>query len=94
MKTIGLRIKQIRKMIGCSQSELAARIGLSSQVQLSKIEAVKREIPNSSLVLLSELSGKSCDWILTGKEHGGCSESKEAVIECDRRVSRIIIEVK
>jgi transcriptional regulator with XRE-family HTH domain len=79
-KEIGKRIRDCRLEAGISARQLAARIGCTP-ANISKIENGRQRISVDSLILLSRLSGKSCDWILTGKEHGGCSESKEAVIE-------------
>jgi transcriptional regulator with XRE-family HTH domain len=64
LKSIGLRIKQLRE--GILQEELAAFLGIS-QGQLSKIERGRLGPSAETLIRLAHRFGKSADWILTGK---------------------------
>ncbi len=61
---IGSRIRNIRA--GKLQEDFAAELGMS-QGQLSKIERGRLAPTLETLVQLSDLYGKTLDWIVTGK---------------------------
>jgi transcriptional regulator with XRE-family HTH domain len=63
----GRRIKEIRGSV--SQPAFAARLGVSLQGYLN-YEYGKRVPPDPVLAKLSEMSGRSVEWILTGVEPG------------------------
>ena len=65
-KKIARRIREIRGF-DCTQKEFAKLLGVS-QPTVSKLEK-GLVLPNSETLLrLSEMSGKSVDWILKGEE--------------------------
>jgi transcriptional regulator with XRE-family HTH domain len=76
-KNISTRIKNLRKTLGMSQSELASKLGLSSQVQLSKIENGSRQPTIENLLRLSQLTGESLDWIATGESNRKQHDNEE-----------------
>lgn len=65
-KKLGARIKQIRSELGLKQVELAQRLGVKGP-SVSAYETGDSEMSYDSLVLLSKLSGKSIDWLITGE---------------------------
>ncbi len=64
LRALGQRIRQLRG--GATQKELARALGIS-QAQLSKYELGQSALPLRVLAKLAKESGKSADWILTGK---------------------------
>jgi transcriptional regulator with XRE-family HTH domain len=65
-KAVGRRIRELRGF-DMNQQDFAARIGVT-QAYLSLIEHGKREIGGRVLFRISRESGKSIEWLLTGKE--------------------------
>lgn len=64
-KTLGQRIRFIRA--GLTQVELADALGIR-QAMISRYEADK-EVPSPRVLLsMAVYSGKSMEWLLTGKE--------------------------
>ncbi len=79
MKTIGERIREIRKEKGISQTELAKKIEVSSQVMY----AIEKNISNPTpehLIKLSHFLEKSTDFLLTGKEEANKIKIEENAI--------------
>jgi DNA-binding transcriptional regulator YiaG len=64
LQSIGQRVRQIRG--AATQQEFASALNIS-QAQLSKYELGQSALPLSLLAKLAETSGRSTDWILTGK---------------------------
>jgi transcriptional regulator with XRE-family HTH domain len=62
-KAVGQRLKHLRADL--SQAEFATRIGIS-QGYLSHLERGEKEIGPEILLRISQYSGKSMEWILTG----------------------------
>jgi transcriptional regulator with XRE-family HTH domain len=65
-KAVGRRIRELRGY-DTNQAELAHAVGIS-QGQLSRYETGNNEIGAEVLLLLAQQSGKSIEWLLTGKE--------------------------
>ena len=64
-KTLGQRIRKIRGEL--TQVELAEALGIR-QAMISRYEADK-EVPSPKVILeMAIYSGKSMEWLLTGKE--------------------------
>jgi transcriptional regulator with XRE-family HTH domain len=63
LKAVGRRIRQLRG--AATQDEFARALNIS-QAQLSKYELGQSALPLSLLAKLSERSGRTTDWILTG----------------------------
>ena len=61
---LGQRIRQIRNDV--TQEDFANSLGIS-QAQLSKYELGQSALPLGALVKLARKSGRTADWILTGK---------------------------
>lgn len=61
---MGQRLRQLR---GAATQEDFARALNISQAQLSKYELGQSALPLSLLAKLAERSGRTTDWILTGK---------------------------
>lgn len=66
MKSIGERIKEIRKNLGINQSEFANGLGLSRQ-QVSFLEKGERSLTERTLNDISREYGVNKDFILTGE---------------------------
>ncbi len=65
LRAVGLRIREIRGF-GLTQAQFGDLLGIG-QTQLSKYEK-GQSVPTAELLLkLKEYSGKSVDWILTGR---------------------------
>jgi transcriptional regulator with XRE-family HTH domain len=64
LEAVGQRIRQLRG--AATQEEFASALNIS-QAQLSKYELGQSALPLSLLAKLAESSGRSTDWILTGK---------------------------
>lgn len=65
MHTIGLRIKNRRKELRLTQTDIKAAVGISSG-NISDIENGNRLPAASTLVQLAKILDCSVDWILTG----------------------------
>lgn len=66
MQTIGLRIKNRRKELRLTQTDIKAAVGISSG-NISDIENGNRLPAASTLVQLANILECSIDWMLTGK---------------------------
>ena len=64
LQALGQRVRQLR---GAATQEDFARALNISQAQLSKYELGQSALPLSLLVKLAERSGRTTDWILTGR---------------------------
>ena len=64
---IGARIKQIRDGLSMTQLELGNLLGVGKSA-VSAYEKGTNDTSPSVLVRVSEISGKSLDWLITGKE--------------------------
>jgi len=69
MSSLGVRIKQIREMIGMSQQQLAQQLGLKTRQSIYEYEAGTSEPNITSLKKLVELSGKSIEWLIYGEDN-------------------------
>jgi transcriptional regulator with XRE-family HTH domain len=69
LPAIGRRIREIRGF-ELTQAELGKILGIG-QAQLSKYEKGENALTLELLLRLSVYSGRSIDWIITGKEVGG-----------------------
>ena len=65
MKTIGERIKKVRKKKGMTQSEFADKLCLS-RTHITNIENGKDNVSGSVIRLISILFDISEDWVKTG----------------------------
>jgi len=66
---LGARIAALRKYLGWSQSELAARLQVSSSA-VGMYEQGRREPSMELLVSMAKLFGVSTDYLLTGNTMG------------------------
>ena len=64
LEAVGQRVRQLRGT--ATQEEFALALNIS-QAQLSKYELGQSSLPLSLLVKLAERSGRTTDWILTGR---------------------------
>lgn len=67
MKTVGQRLKQLRTILGLSQSEMADKMNLSHYQSLLRWEKDQRAISHEYLLALQENLNVSLDWLLAGK---------------------------
>jgi len=65
-KAVGRRIRELRGF-DISQTEFAIELGIS-QGQLSRYEQGSSEIGAEVLLRLAHKSGKTVEWVLTGKD--------------------------
>ena len=66
-KKLGLRIAQLRKDAGLTQSELASQLGLKHQQVLASYESAIRRVPSSLLVPLCQAFNLTVDELLQVK---------------------------
>ena len=64
--SVGRRLRELRGF-DITQSEFAERIGVS-QGYYSLVERGEREVGPEILLRISNVCGKSIEWLLTGKE--------------------------
>lgn len=64
-KTVGRRLRELRGF-DTRQADFARQLGIS-QGQLSRYEKGKSEIGAEVLLRISQHSGRSMEWVLTGK---------------------------
>jgi transcriptional regulator with XRE-family HTH domain len=64
LNALGQRVRQMRGDV--TQEDFAHSLGIS-QAQLSKYELGQSALPLGTLVKLAQKSGRTADWILTGK---------------------------
>lgn len=65
-KAVGRRVRELRGF-DTKQADFAGELGIS-QGQLSRYEKGKSEIGAEVLLRISQHSGRSMEWVLTGKE--------------------------
>jgi transcriptional regulator with XRE-family HTH domain len=65
-KAVGSRLRELRGF-DTNQAEFARHLGIS-QGQLSRYEKGKSEIGAEVLLRISQHSGRSMEWVLTGKK--------------------------
>jgi transcriptional regulator with XRE-family HTH domain len=65
-RAVGRRVREIRGL-DAGQTQFALEIGVS-QGQLSRYEQGRSEIGAEVLLRLSRLSGRSIEWIITGRD--------------------------
>lgn len=88
MKTIGERIRETRKEKNFSQTELAKKIDVSSQVMY----AIEKNISNPTpehLIKLSRCLEKTIDYLLTGKEDANKAED-ENISEAEKEIIQMV----
>ncbi len=87
MQTIGLRIKNRRKELRLTQTDIKSAVGISSG-NISDIENGNRLPAASTLVQLSNVLECSIDWILTGSSPA--SENFEISDTGDKREAELL----
>ncbi|MBL6446760.1 helix-turn-helix transcriptional regulator [Fulvivirga sp. 29W222] len=65
MSSLGDRIKQLRKEMGMSQSELADRVGIS-YAQIGRYETKDAQPPAKTLTAIADALGVSPDFLIYG----------------------------
>lgn len=68
----GARVRIMRELLGFTQAELAAKIGISQQ-SIATYETGRREPPFKNLIALSRVFNTSIDWLVTGNEYWQCT---------------------
>ena len=95
LKSIGERIRQLRKQNGMTQEQLAELLDVSIQM-VSNLERGNKAIRISNLVRLSEILGVSTDFILTGRMNdvdiGGDAGKFAELSEQNRNMIRMLID--
>ncbi|MBB6259343.1 MULTISPECIES: helix-turn-helix domain-containing protein [Xanthomonas] len=81
--SVGLRLKEERKRIGLTQTELAERCGLSKRAQLNFEK--DEQLPGGAYLLAATVLGVDVLYVLTGERHGISTE--EAQVLAAYRVS-------
>jgi repressor LexA len=76
-KAVGERIRLIRKALGLTQAELGEKIGRSWKT-INRWEAGERDVPDTTLKLISSTFGVSYEWLKTGQ--GEMWERKEKTL--------------
>lgn len=67
LKKSGMRIKELRKMHGYTQEELAEQLGISAG-HMGKIETGTKGVSIDLMVVISALFNVSLDYLILGKE--------------------------
>lgn len=71
MKTLGHKIRDLRKSLGLTQGQLAQKIGLTDHSFMSKIENDKGSLNSRQLFVLAEIFGISIDSLLSPSGEDG-----------------------
>ena len=71
-KLFGGRVRIMRELLGFTQAELAAKVGISQQ-SIATYETGRREPPFKNLIALSRVFNTSIDWLVTGSEYWQCA---------------------
>lgn len=66
--TIGDRIRALRKQLGLSQRELAARLGYNDHTTLTRVEAGKVDLPQSRIAKVAEVLGVTPGYLMGWEE--------------------------
>lgn len=66
-KQFGGRVRVMRELLGFTQAELAAKVGISQQ-SIATYETGRREPPFKNLIALARVFNTSIDWLVTGSE--------------------------
>ena len=94
LEEIGTRISCQRKLLGYTQEQLAAKMGVSIQM-VSNLERGIKSIRIDNLVRLCQILQVSTDYILTGKQTSLDSHHLVALIaslpDKDRRAVEILV---
>ena len=90
-KEVGERLREIRKSLGISQSEMADIMGVSRS-SYSGYENGYAAMPYSDLIEFSRQTSVNCDYILKGKEWGRAEISK--TIQENLRLKVIFSRIK
>lgn len=77
LKSLGERIKEIRKSKNINQSKLAEKIGYSDRSMITKIEQGKVDLSESKIIAIAEALGVSPHFLV------GWEEEKPKVIHYD-----------
>lgn len=67
-KAVGVRLKEIRKRRGLTQSELAAKLDYSSERQLQRIENGETSCSVDKLMEIAQILEVTTDYLLFGTE--------------------------
>ena len=93
-KSIGFKVKKIRREKGLTQEELAEKCNLSS-VYIGYVENAKRQIGLSSLAKIAGVLDTGLDYLIGNQNLMNNDELLEDCNELQRRIiSSIIISVK
>lgn len=71
-KQFGGRVRVMRELLGFTQAELAAKVGISQQ-SIATYETGRREPPFKNLIALARVFNTSIDWLVTGSEYWQCA---------------------
>lgn len=74
-RRIGRRIQTIRRLLGYRKSKFAKELGMSRE-NLKSIENGETPIRVDTLIEVSTISGKSIEFIATGRGNGQVPESR------------------
>ncbi len=95
-KRIGRRVKEIRKMRGLSQAELAEQIDVSV-TYISHIETASKQASLSALSLIANVLGVTVDTLLNGNQINDPLEYHFDLVElfkdCSGNEKQIIYEI-
>lgn len=82
MKTVGERIKIVRKTKGLNQLGFAKLIGLKNAIDVSRLEQNQRKHTSTILVNISKKCNISLDWLMTGEGgmYKGCKFSEPRAV--------------
>lgn len=83
---VGNRLRRLREESGMSQREVSEILGLETQAAYGKLEGGNVTLQPHHCVILAELFGKSCDYILRGVEHENADVWKETGL-ADRSIA-------
>lgn len=87
LKSMGIRIRELRRKRGWTQDELAARLNISDR-HMRNIESGKCGVSIDLLVEIADIFGISTDYIVLGKTHANNQLEQQLV-----RLEEMLVEI-
>lgn len=93
-ETLPERIRRLRLEKKLTQSQLAERLGYSTDDIVSHWEAWRRTPPTEHISTLAKTFGVTADYLLTGKESSRLVALQQAILMSPKRDERLVAMVR
>lgn len=94
LKEIGHRVRDALKAAGYDQNDLAKRVGLTASAISNNLTG-KTAMSTETYVAVADMTGKSIDWLMTGKEpQTNTVVSEQAETYSEFKIVRDVYEMK